>query len=177
MMSDKIDEAIDSTINHMYAYVQDNITHEDDGGFAGMFHDSSREEAIKAVLRPLLTDYITQARRFTSMNKISAFQKGVFNNFAAELQELINSFEEGIITDDPVKIMHERHGGQYWNSGGGCMVWSLEDPRNSNRKAKFQWLHASMEIIIVYECDDNELCSHIPNDGDDYTILFEKYFY
>jgi len=79
--------------------------------------------------------------------------KAYYTTIAHTFQHVIDLNEQDLLNETALQSMKKLHDvGIVWNSGGGCMILSIEMPKVV--ECLHRWMHISDEHVVVYE-DEN----------------------
>jgi hypothetical protein len=82
--------------------------------------------------------------------------------------EKIKAFARtNFMSDDQLKQLHEKFGGEVQHTGGGCMVWALQYDDNHT-------VVVSDEVLCIYKCKIDEWMAH---DGSDPSVFQETIWF
>lgn len=99
----------------------------------------------------------------------------LYKSIANAVQGVVNLIDEDLIPQQELlNVVQRLFGGEIWNSGGNCMILTIEMPHTESKFGlKFYfYMHITEEVVTVYWNNDKKKASYLQDcDG---QMVFEQ---
>lgn len=97
---------------------------------------------------------------------------GLIEDITAVLQCLFNKQKE-CPEIDPLKRASNIWGGSVWNSGGDCMIWTIQLEHEELPSGTFRFMHVSSNCLCIYEGEDFRALENLDVGLDEQMLIYQ----